>query len=165
MLFGLDGIEAGRSLSSFYIVCWDPSGFPVRSPASGSAVISPVIIAGNLDSSRKIHAAVDTNSTEYAALIAEGVRPTRDGFPGSPELPRALRGFSSGWEIALDKYFGFGTGCSNAFSGPVGLKHYWPLSAFCRDGHCVETDCGQILPDNDGWQRFNHCRVVWPYRS
>ncbi len=108
MLFGLDGIEIGIIIVFLTLFAGILSGFPVAFAISGSAVISFAIIAALDSAGLLIHAAVDTNSTEYAALIAEGVRPDSISVFRFPDLPRyedAL--FPAGWEQALDRNVGF----------------------------------------------------------
>ena len=108
MLFGLDGIEVGIIIVFLTLFAGILSGFPVAFAISGSAVISFAIIAALDSSGLLIHAAVDTNSADYAALIAEGVRPDAISVFRYPELPRyedVL--FPSGWEVALDRNVSF----------------------------------------------------------
>jgi TRAP-type mannitol/chloroaromatic compound transport system permease large subunit len=108
MLFGLDGIEVGILIVFLTLFAGILSGFPVAFAISGSAVISFAIIASLDSSGLLIHAAVDTNSAEYAGLIAEGVRPDTISVFRYPELPRyedVL--FPSGWEVALDRNISF----------------------------------------------------------
>ena len=108
MLFGLDGIEVGIIIVFLTLFAGILSGFPVAFAISGSAVISFAIIASLDSAGLLIHAAVDTNSADYAALIAEGVRPDAISVFRYPELPRyedVL--FPNGWEQALDRNIGF----------------------------------------------------------
>ncbi|WP_342075484.1 TRAP transporter large permease subunit [Yoonia sp. SS1-5] len=108
MLFGLDGIEVGIIIVFLTLFAGILSGFPVAFAIGGSAVISFAIIAALDSSGMLIHAAVDTGSSEYAALIAEGVRPDAISVFRYPELPRyedVL--FPQGWEVALDRNVGF----------------------------------------------------------
>lgn len=108
MLFGLDGIEVGILIVFLTLFAGILSGFPVAFAISGSAVISFAIIAGLDGTGLLIHAAVDTNSAQYAALIAEGVKPDAISVFRYPDLPRyedVL--FPSGWEVALDRNISF----------------------------------------------------------
>ena len=108
MLFGLDGIEVGIIIVFLTLFAGILSGFPVAFAISGSAVISFAVIAALDSSGLLIHAGVDTNSADYAALIAEGVRPDAISVFRYPELPRyedVL--FPNGWELALDRNIGF----------------------------------------------------------
>lgn len=108
MLFGLDGVEVGIIIVFLSLFAGILSGFPVAFAISGSAVISFAIIAGLDSSGLLIHAGVDTNSAEYAALIAEGVRPDAISVFRFPELPRYEQVlFPQGWEVALDRNVGF----------------------------------------------------------
>ncbi|WP_341365460.1 TRAP transporter large permease subunit [Yoonia sp. BS5-3] len=108
MLFGLDGIEVGIIIVFLTLFAGILSGFPVAFAISGSAVISFAIIAA-LDSAGLLtHAAVDSSSAEYAALIAEGVRPDAISVFRYPDLPRYENVlFPNGWEQALDRNIGF----------------------------------------------------------
>jgi len=108
MLFGLDGVEVGLIIVFLTLFAGILSGFPVAFAISGSAVISFAIIAA-LDSGGLLtHFAVDKNSTDYAALIAEGVRPDAISVFRYPDLPRyASELFPIGWEQALDRNVGF----------------------------------------------------------
>ena len=108
MLFGLDGIEVGIIIVFLTLFAGILSGFPVAFAISGSAVISFAIIAALDSSGLLIHAAVDTNSPEYASLLADGVRREAISVFRYPELPRyedVL--FPQGWEVALDRNIGF----------------------------------------------------------
>jgi len=108
MPFGLDGIEVGIIIVFLTLFAGILSGFPVAFAISGSAVISFAIIAAMDSAGMLIHAAVDTSSAEYAALIAEGIRPDAISVFRYPELPRyedVL--FPQGWEVALDRNIGF----------------------------------------------------------
>ncbi|MBQ2263437.1 MAG: TRAP transporter large permease subunit [Loktanella sp.] len=108
MLFGLDGIEIGIIILFLTLFAGILSGFPVAFAISGSAVISFAIIAALDSSGLLIHAAVDTRSDDYRALIAQGVRPDAISVFRYPELPRyedVL--FPQGWETALDRNIGF----------------------------------------------------------
>jgi len=108
MLFGLDGIEIGIIIVFLTLFAGILSGFPVAFAIGGAAVISFAVIAALDSSGFLIHQAVDTRSVEYAAVIAEGVRPEAVSVFRFPELPRyetAL--FPQGWEVALDRNVGF----------------------------------------------------------
>ncbi|MGJ8624195.1 MAG: TRAP transporter large permease [Yoonia sp.] len=108
MLFGLDGIEVGILIVFLTLFAGILSGFPVAFAIAGSGVVSFAIIAALDSSGLLIHAAVDTRSAEYAALLAEGVRPEAVSVFRYPELPRyedVL--FPQGWEVALDRNIGF----------------------------------------------------------
>ena len=88
MLFGLDGVEIGLIIVFLTLFAGILSGFPVAFAISGSAVITFAVIAA-LDSNGLLtHMAVDTDSAEYAALIAEGVRADVISLFRYPDLPR-----------------------------------------------------------------------------
>jgi len=108
MLFGLDGIEVGILIVFLTLFAGILSGFPVAFAISGSAVISFFIIASLDSAGLLIHAAVDTGSAEYAALVAEGIRPESISVFRYPELPRyedVL--FPQGWQTAMDRNISF----------------------------------------------------------
>ncbi|WP_106744093.1 TRAP transporter large permease [Yoonia maritima] len=108
MLLGLDGVEIGIIIVFLTLFAGILSGFPVAFAISGSAVISFGIIAALDSSGLLIHAAIDTNSADYAGLIAEGVRPDAISVFRYPELPRYEHVlFPNGWEQALDRNVGF----------------------------------------------------------
>ncbi|MEL6170216.1 MAG: TRAP transporter large permease subunit [Pseudomonadota bacterium] len=108
MLFGLDGIEIGLIIVFFCLFGGIMTGFPVAFAIGGSAVISFGIIAALDGAGILIHQAIDTSSTEYAALIAEGtVRESISVFR-YPELPRVEEAlFKGGWEEALNRNISF----------------------------------------------------------
>jgi TRAP-type mannitol/chloroaromatic compound transport system permease large subunit len=108
MLFGLDGIEIGIIIVFLTLFAGILSGFPVAFAIMGSAVISFAIIAGLDSAGLLIHAAVDTSSDAFRALVNEGVRQETISVFSHPELPR-YEGplFPQGWEVALDRNIGF----------------------------------------------------------
>jgi len=112
MFLGLDGVEIGLLIVFLSLFGGILSGFPVAFAIGGAGVISFGIIAGLDSAGLLIHQAIDTGSAEYAALIAEGLRPDKISVFTYPDLPRidgpvfpieqweidkGLRG----WEIAL----------------------------------------------------------------
>ncbi|MBT8425224.1 MAG: TRAP transporter large permease subunit, partial [Silicimonas sp.] len=108
MLFGLDGVEIGLLIVFLCLFGGILSGFPVAFAIGGSAVISFGIVAGLDSAGWLIHQAIDTGSAEYAALIAEGVRPDKISVFTYPELSRVgLPVFPQGWETALDRNVSF----------------------------------------------------------
>ncbi|MXQ06966.1 TRAP transporter large permease subunit [Alphaproteobacteria bacterium GH1-50] len=108
MLFGLDGVEIGLLIVFLCLFGGILSGFPVAFAIGGSAVISFGIIAGLDSAGLLIHQAIDSGTAEYAALIAEGVRPENISIFKYPELPRLGEPvFPQGWETALDRNVSF----------------------------------------------------------
>ena len=108
MLFGLDGVEVGIIIVFLTLFAGILSGFPVAFAIGGSAVISFAVIAALDSSGVLIHQAIDTDTAQYAGLIAEGTRPDAISTFRFPDLPRyetAL--FPQGWEMALDRNIGF----------------------------------------------------------
>ncbi len=108
MLFGLDGVEIGLLIVFLCLFGGILSGFPVAFAIGGSAVISFGIIAGLDSAGLLIHQAIDTGTAEYAALIAEGIRPDSISVFRYPDLPRYGEPvFPQGWETALDRNVSF----------------------------------------------------------
>ncbi len=108
MFLGLDGVEIGLLIVLLSLFGGILSGFPVAFAIGGSAIISFGIIAGLDSAGLLIHQAIDTGSTAYAGLIAEGVRPDAISVFRFPELPRIGEPvFPQGWEIALDRNISF----------------------------------------------------------
>jgi len=108
MLFGLDGVEIGLIIVFLCLFAGILSGFPVAFAIGGAAVISFALIAALDSGGYLIHQAIDTSSPDYAALIAEGVRPDAISVFRYPDLPRmAEHVFHSGWETALDRNLSF----------------------------------------------------------
>ena len=108
MLFGLDGVEIGLMIVFLCLFGGILSGFPVAFAIGGSAVISFTIVAALDSAGLLIHQAIDTQSAEYAGLIAEGVRQEAISVFRYPELPRLGEPvFLQGWETALDRNVSF----------------------------------------------------------
>ena len=108
MFFGLDGVEIGLLIVFLFLFGGILSGFPVAFAIGGSAVISFGVIAGLDSAGLLIHQAIDTGSSAYAGLIAEGVRPDAISVFRYPELPRYGEPvFPQGWEVALDRNVSF----------------------------------------------------------
>ena len=108
MWFGLDGVEIGLLITFLFLFGGILSGFPVAFAIGGSAIISFGVIAGLDSAGLLIHQALDTSSTEYAALIAEGFRQDSISVFTHPDLPRAETPvFPQGWETALDRNVSF----------------------------------------------------------
>ena len=108
MLFGLDGVEIGLIIVFLCLFAGILSGFPVAFAIGGSAIISFALIAALDSGGYLIHQAIDTASTDYAALIAEGIRPDAISVFRYPDLPRiAEHVFVGGWETALDRNVSF----------------------------------------------------------
>ena len=108
MLFGLDGIEVGLIIVFLCLFGGIMTGFPVAFAIGGSGVIAFAIIAALDSAGLLIHQAIDTQSAEYAALLAEGV--ARDAisvfrYPDLPRVDEAL--FPGGWEQAMTRNVGF----------------------------------------------------------
>ena len=104
MLFGLDGVEIGLIIVFLTLFAGILSGFPVAFAISGSAVISFTIIALLDGGGLLIHMAVDPNSAEFAAAVAQGVRPDSISVFSNPEVPRLPEPlFPGGWEQALNR--------------------------------------------------------------
>jgi TRAP-type mannitol/chloroaromatic compound transport system permease large subunit len=108
MLFGLDGVEIGLIIVFLCLFGGILSGFPVAFAIGGSGVISFAIIAALDTGGLLIHQAIDTDSTQYAALLAEGLKPETISTFRFPDLPRLAEPvFQQGWEVALNRNVSF----------------------------------------------------------
>ncbi|MDB4122603.1 TRAP transporter large permease subunit [Octadecabacter sp.] len=108
MFFGLDGVEVGLIIVFLCLFSGILSGFPVAFAIGGSGIIAFGIIAALDSGGYLIHQAIDTASTEYAALIAEGVRSDTISVFRYPDLPRIGEAvFKGGWEVAMDRNVSF----------------------------------------------------------
>ena len=108
MLFGLDGIEIGLIIVFLCLFGGIMTGFPVAFAIGGSAIISFAIIAALDSAGLLIHQGIDTQSAEYAALLAEGVARDAVSVFRYPELPRIEEPlFTGGWEQALNRNISF----------------------------------------------------------
>ncbi|NNE79077.1 MAG: TRAP transporter large permease subunit [Silicimonas sp.] len=108
MFLGLDGVEIGLLIVFLSLFGGILSGFPVAFAIGGAAVISFGIIAGLDSAGLLIHQAIDTGSAEYAAVIAEGIRPDKISLFTFPDLPKVAQPvFLQGWETALDRNVSF----------------------------------------------------------
>lgn len=108
MIFGLDGIEVGLIIVFLCLFGGIMSGFPVAFAIGGAGVISFGIIAALDSAGLLIHQAINTQSAEYAALIAEGVAREAISVFRYPELPRIEEHlFPGGWEQAMDRNLSF----------------------------------------------------------
>ncbi len=108
MLFGLDGIEVGLIIVFLTLFAGIMTGFPVAFAIGGAGIISFAIIAALDSTGILIHQAIDTNSAEYAALIADGIQRDAISVFRYPELPRMEEQlFPDGWEVAMDRNLSF----------------------------------------------------------
>ncbi len=108
MLFGLDGVEVGLIIVFLCLFAGILSGFPVAFAIGGAAVISFGIIAALDSAGLLLHQAIDTSSTAYGTLIADGVKADNISVFRYPDLPRAAQAiFVNGWEQALDRNVSF----------------------------------------------------------
>ncbi len=108
MLFGLDGVEIGLLIVFLFLFGGILSGFPVAFAIGGAAVISFGVIAGLDSAGLLIHQALDPSSAEFAAVVAEGLRPDSISIFTHPDLPRVgTPVFPQGWEVAMDRNVSF----------------------------------------------------------
>ena len=108
MLLGLDGVEVSLAIVFLCLFGGIMSGFPVAFAIGGAAVISFGLIAALDSAGLLIHEAVDTNSAQYAALLADGVARVDISLFRYPELPTVEQPvFPGGWEQALDRRVSF----------------------------------------------------------
>ena len=108
MLFGLDGVEFGLIIVFLCLFGGILSGFPVAFAIGGAGVISFGIIAALDSAGLLIHQAIDTSSTMYADLIAQGIKSDTISIFRYPDLPRIAEPvFPGGWEQAMDRNISF----------------------------------------------------------
>ena len=108
MLFGLDGIEVGLLIVFISLFVGIMTGFPVAFAIGGAAVISFAVIAALDSAGLLIHQAIDTFSSEYNALVAQGVARDAISVFRYPDLPRIEQPlFHGGWEQALNRNISF----------------------------------------------------------
>jgi TRAP-type mannitol/chloroaromatic compound transport system permease large subunit len=105
---GLDGVEIGLLIVFICLFAGIMTGFPVAFALGGAAVVSFAII-GALDAAGLlVHETIDTQSPEYAALLAEGVSRGSISVFRYPDLPRiAQHLFEGGWDTALTRNISF----------------------------------------------------------
>ncbi len=108
MLFGLDGVEIGILIVFLTLFAGILSGFPVGFAIPGAAVISFTLIALLDGGGLMTHFAIDTSTAEYAAIVAEGIRPDKISVFTYPDLPRYGEPvFPRGWEVAVNENVSF----------------------------------------------------------
>lgn len=108
MLFGLDGVEIGLIIVFITLFSAILSGFPVAFAIGGAGVISFGIIAALDSAGLLIHQALDTDSAEFAAVVAAGANEKAISIFTHPDLPRVAYGvFPDGWQVALDRNVSF----------------------------------------------------------
>jgi TRAP-type mannitol/chloroaromatic compound transport system permease large subunit len=108
MLFGLDGIEIALFIVLICVFSAIMTGYPVAFALGGAAVISFGIIAVLDAAGVLIHQAIDTQSSEYAALLSQGVAREAISVFRYPDLPRIAEPlFAGGWETALNRNISF----------------------------------------------------------
>ncbi|WP_380052625.1 TRAP transporter large permease subunit [Falsihalocynthiibacter sp. SS001] len=116
MLFGLDGVEVGLIIVFLSLFAGILSGFPVAFAIGGAGVISFGIIAALDSAGILMHAAVDTSSDAYRALVNTGLHPDTISKFRYPDLPTVeLPLFPSetnplvggGWEVAMNRNLSF----------------------------------------------------------
>ncbi len=108
MLLGLDGVELGLLITFACLFIGIMSGFPVAFAIGGAGTLAFGILAILDQSGYLVHAAVDTRSDAYLALVNDGV--PRDAislfrYPDLPTIDGSL--FDGGWERALDRKISF----------------------------------------------------------
>ena len=121
-MLGLDGVEIGLIIVFLTLFAGILSGFPVAFSIAGAAVFSFAILAALDGGGLMTHYAVDLNSAEYTALIAEGVRSDSISLFTHPELPRVGTPlFKEGWQTAFNESLGFGVNRMNekVLAGPA----------------------------------------------
>ena len=108
MLFGLDGVELGLIIVFACLFLGIMSGFPVAFAIGGAAVAGFGILAALDSSGILLHAAIDTRSDAYLALVNEGVARDTISLFRYPELPTVVGPvFEGGWQVAVDRKLSF----------------------------------------------------------
>lgn len=108
MPLGLDGVEVGLIIVFLCLFGGILSGFPVAFAIGGAGVISFAVIALLDSAGLLIHEAVDTSSTAYKDLIAQGVSKLDISLFRFPDLPVVEQPvFPGGWEEALNRRISF----------------------------------------------------------
>lgn len=107
-MLGLDGVEVGLIIVFLTLFGGIMTGFPVAFAIGGAGAISFGIIAALDSAGFLIHEAVDPQSAEYAALLAEGVAREAISIFRYPDLPVTAKPlFEGGWEQAVDRNLSF----------------------------------------------------------
>ncbi|MCF6304909.1 MAG: TRAP transporter large permease subunit [Rhodobacteraceae bacterium] len=108
MLFGLDGVEVGLIIVFTSLFIGIMSGFPVAFSISGAAVAAFGILAALDNSGVLLHAAIDTRSEDYVALVNSGIARESISIFRYPDLPTAVGPlFENGWQVAMDRNISF----------------------------------------------------------
>jgi TRAP-type mannitol/chloroaromatic compound transport system permease large subunit len=108
MLFGLDGIEISLIITFICLLCGILTGYPVAFALAGSAIISFGIIAFLATSGVLMKEVVDQGSSQYAALVAEGILPGNISKFSYPDLPTQLVPlFERGLDDAVNRTLSF----------------------------------------------------------
>ena len=104
MFLGLDGVEISLAIVFLCLFGGIMSGFPVAFAIGGAAVISFGLIAALDSAGLLFHQAVDANSLQYAALLADGIVRADISLFRYPDLPTVEQPvFPGGWEQALER--------------------------------------------------------------
>lgn len=116
MLLGLDGVEVGLIIVFLSLFAGILSGFPVAFAIGGAGVISFGIIASLDSAGILMHAAVDTSSVAYRALVDSGIHHDTVSIFRYPDLPTVLEplfpskadpSVGGGWEVAMNRNLSF----------------------------------------------------------
>jgi len=104
MFFGLDGVEVGLIIVFVSLFGAILSGFPVAFSIAGAGIVAFALIALLDMSGLLIHAAADTGSEGYKALLANGIHPDKISLFRYPDLPTVEQNvFPNGYEDALKR--------------------------------------------------------------
>jgi len=108
MIYGLDGVEVGLIIVFISLFVGIMSGFPVAFAIGGAGTMAFGILAVLDQSGILTHAAINTRSDEYIALINSGLSSdqiTSFRFPDLPTITGPI--FEGGWEQALNRNIAF----------------------------------------------------------
>lgn len=108
MFYGLDGVEVGLIITFICLFIGIMSGFPVAFAIGGAGTLAFGVLAVLDQSGYLIHAAIDTRSDEYMALINSGFAADHIShfrFPDLPTIDQPI--FPGGWEQALNRNVSF----------------------------------------------------------
>ncbi len=104
----LDGVEIGLIIVFLLLFAGIMSGFPVAFAIGGAGVLAFAIIATLDSAGLLIHQAVDTSSSQYNALVEQGIARIDISLFRYPDLPVVEQPvFPGGWEDAINRRLSF----------------------------------------------------------
>ncbi len=104
----LDGVEIGLIIVFLFLFAGIMSGFPVAFAIGGAGVLSFAVIAALDSAGLLIHQTVDTSSSQYNALVEQGIARIDISLFRYPDLPVVEQPvFPGGWEDAINRRLSF----------------------------------------------------------